>query len=225
MGELTRRQLSALIVVLVLIRGLELAAGLVGVSWMDREQYVSRHRLEVALLTTFHSPGSGAPRTWSVDDLVSQTPIVAEPARCVRLAVPSFLFDVTDLAGWSGTVGDPAHSVAIMTVRFSSAAEARRTMLRTRVTLMRCNVIRMTFPPFDQLSKSYRVSDHSPRWQLGWGRVRYTLSGEDSYEFYARQFGNTLTWTWGRVDKSATARAQAVDQLVARLREVPGSRR
>jgi len=125
---------------------------------------------------------------------------------------------------WSGVVGDQAQWVIIVTVRFSSAADARRALLSKRVALVRCPSIRATFPPFDQVSEIYRVSDHSPVWPLRWDRVRYTLSGEDSYEFYVRQFGNTLTWTYGEVDRSSTARAQAVDSLVAHLRELGGGR-
>ena len=88
-----------------------------------------------------------------------------------------------------------------------------------RVALARCPLIRVSFPPFDQLSAEYRVSGHFPISLLRWNRVRYTLSGEDSYEFYVRQYANTLMWTYGDADDSSTLRAQAVDNLVARLKD------
>jgi hypothetical protein len=78
------------------------------------------------------------------------------------------------------------------------------------------------FSALDQQSALYRVSDRSPISPLRLDRVRYTLSGENSYEFYMRQFANTLTWTYGRDDNSSTVRAQAVDNLVARLQELEG---
>jgi hypothetical protein len=222
MRELTRRQLSVVIIVLVLIRGLELASA---VRWMDQEQYISQRRLEVAMLTTYHSPDRGEPTTLSVDNLGEYT-IIAQPAKCVPLAVaPTDLSQVTDAMAWWGTVGDNAQWVNLLTLRFNSADDARWALLSKRVALLRCPLIRATFPPFDELSEFYRVSDHSPISPLRWNRVRYTLSGTDSYyDFYVRQFANTVTWTWGSADKSSTGRAQAVDSLVGRLRELGGAR-
>ena len=51
MGMLTRRQLSALAVAIVLMFGFELGAVWFGVRWVAREQYVSQRRLELALMT------------------------------------------------------------------------------------------------------------------------------------------------------------------------------
>jgi hypothetical protein len=147
----------------------------------------------VALMTTYHSPDRGKPTTLSLDDLAKQT-IIAQPAKCMPLAVPTSVPHVTTVMSWWGTVGDQAQWVSVVTVSFSSAAEARRALLSKRVALGRCHLIRMTFPPFDELSELYRVSDNSPISPLRWNRVRY--------------------------NKSSTVRAQAVDTLVARLREL-----
>ena len=66
---------------------------------------------------------------------------------------------------------------------FHSADDARKMLLSERVALLRCRKIRVSSPPFDRLSALYRVSDHSPISPLRLDRVRYTLSGDDSYEF------------------------------------------
>ena len=219
MGELSRRRLSAVIIILVLIRGLELGATLVWVRWMDREQYISQRRLQAALLTTYHSPDRGLPTTLSFADL-GQHLVFARPSKCQPLTAPTSLLHITAAGIWSGTV--EGQSVSIVAVSFSSAADARRELLSKRVALARCPMIRVKFAPYDQVAKLHRVSDHSPISPLRWNRVRFRISREDSYEFYVRQFGNTLTWTYGYADKSSTVRAQAVDSFVARLRELGG---
>jgi hypothetical protein len=219
MGKLTRRQLSALIVGLSLILGLELGAASLWVPWMDQKHHVSQHKLEVALLTFYHSPDVGQSDTMSIDDLSQQT-IIAQPASCVPLAVAlTSISHVTRVMSWSGTVGDPPQWGNFVILRFSSAADARKTLMSKRVSGARCHSIRVSFPPFDQVSEEYRVSGHSLISLLRWNRVRYTLSGEDSYEFYVRQYANTLMWTYGSADGSSTVRAQTVDNLAARLKE------
>jgi len=159
MGALTRRQLSAVIIVLVLIRGLELGASLVWIRWMDREQYISQRRFEAALWTTYHAPDRGKPETLSFTDLGEHHTFIVQQWKCVPLAAPTSLSHVMGAGMWSGVVGDQAQWVIIVTVRFSSAADARRALLSKRVALVRCPSIRATFPPFDQVSEIYRVSD------------------------------------------------------------------
>jgi hypothetical protein len=101
---------------------------------------------------------------------------------------------------WSGTAGHPPQWVNFVTLRFSSAADARQALFRKRVALARCHQIRASFPPFDQLSALYHVSGSSTMSLLRFNRVRYTPSGEESYEFYVRQYANTLTWIYGSAD-------------------------
>jgi hypothetical protein len=220
MARLSRRQPYTLVVGLVVILGFVLGAGWFGVRRMDQKQYVSQQQLQVALLTFYHSPATGQTDPLSIDDL-SQRTIIVQPAPCVPLAAASSTVTrVVGAMGWSGTVGDPPQWVNFVTVRFGSAADARRTLLSKRAAIVRCHQIRATFPPFDHLSQLYDVADHSSISPLRLNQARYTLSGEDSHEFYMRQFANTLTWAYGSADNSSTARTQAVDSLVARLQEL-----
>jgi hypothetical protein len=70
------------------------------------------------MLTTYHSPDRGEPTTLSVDNLGEHT-IIAQPAKCVPLAVaPTDLSQVTDAVAWWGTVGDNAQWVNFLTLRF-----------------------------------------------------------------------------------------------------------
>jgi hypothetical protein len=222
MGKSTRRRLSTLIMGLVLVFVLELGAVSFWVRWTDQKQYVSQHKLEVALLTFYHSPHKGQADALSIESLIDTT-LIAHPAKCVPLAVAlTSVSQVNDTYAWSGTAGQPPQWTNFLTIRFSSAVDARHALLSKRVALAQCRQIRASFPPFDQQSELYRVSDRSPISPLRLDRVRYTLSGENSYEFYMRQFANTLTWTYGSDDNSSTVRAQAVDNLVARLQELEG---
>ena len=222
MGRSTRRRLSTLIMGLVLIFVLELGAVSFWVRWTDEKQYVSSHKLNVALLTFYQSPHTGQADSLSIDALTENT-LIAQPAKCVPLAVAlTSVSHVTETLAWSGTAGHPPQWTNFVTVRFSSAVDARHALLSKRVALVRCHQMRASFPPFDQISALYRVSDRSPISPLRLDRVRYILSGADNYEFYMRQFANTLTWTYGRDDNSSPVRAQAVDSLVARLQELEG---
>ncbi len=207
---------------LVLVFVLELGAVSFWVRWTDQKQYVSQHKLEVALLTFYHSPHKGQADALSIESLIDTT-LIAHPATCVPLAVAlTSVSHVNDTYAWSGTAGQPPQWANFLTIRFSSAVDARHALLSKRVALAQCRQIRASFPPFDQQSALYRVSDRSPISPLRLDRVRYTLSGENGYEFYMRQFANTLTWTYGSDDNSSTVRAQAVDSLVARLQELEG---
>ena len=218
---MAHRQLFRVVVVLVLILGLELGSGLVWVRWTDQRHHVSEHRLDAAMLIFRHSPDKGVATKLSVDDLVSHHTIIAQPPRCAPLASAATSLSAFDGAVvWSGTVGDPAQWVVIVTVRFSSARAARRTLLSKRMALVRCHRSQVTFPPFVQLSDRYLVSGHSPICGLSCDRVRYKFSGPDSQEFYMRQFANTVTWSYGSADKSSQVRAEVVDSLVACLQEL-----
>lgn len=219
MGGSTRRRAVTLGVGLLVTLGLVLGSGWLSVRWLDRKQYVSQHKLDVALLTFPHSPHIGHVLPLSIEAYSEETP-TARPTKCVPLVVtPTPVSSVTEIVAWSGTAGDPPLWVNFVTLRFHSAADARRALLIKRVALVRCRRISVSFPPFREVSGEYQVSDHSPVGLAGLSRVRYTLSGEKSYDFYARQYANTLTWTYGSADESSAARAQAVDDLVARLQD------
>ena len=72
-------------------------------------------------------------------------------------------------------------------------------LLSERMALVRCHKIRVSFPS-ERAATNYRRYTASPTILLSplrLDRVRYTLSGDDSYEFYVRKFANTVMWTYG----------------------------
>ena len=53
------------------------------------------------------------------------------------------------------------------------------------------------------------------------GRVAYALTGGGKrYDFYVRQYANTLTWTYGDDASTPQSARQVADDLVGRLKDM-----
>ena len=108
-----------------------------------------------------------------------------------------------------------------LTVRYPDAALARRELLDKRIALVRCNTVRLTFPPFNKPAEDFHVIGRQWAAFPAGDRLRYTLIGHGNrYDFYVRRYANTLTWTYGDDHSEADVRRQVVDDLVNRLREL-----
>jgi hypothetical protein len=210
--------LLALTLGLVLF-SLEVAGGLKIRQSYDRRQFVGSVRLAGAFQTFRPSERSGLSKPVGPVDLAADRSVRTEPPRCAPLTL---LAVSTPLDGqsWTGINGSPAQPVTILTVRYADAGMARADLRAKRLALLRCHTVRLTFPPFDQPAQTFTVHARNRLLATVSDHVSYDLTGAQRYEFYVRQYANTLTWTYGDDVSTPSVRHQVADSLIGRLREL-----
>lgn len=201
---------------------LTIAGGLEARHWIDRSQLVEASRLGAALVTFRPSDLAGQPHAVDLADLAPGRSMRTAPRRCAPLTL---LAVRTPLGGeaWTGISGSPAQPVNTLTVRYSATSSARADLREKRIALLRCRTVLLTFPPYDKPAQAFTVSDRA---LSVWGdRIEYALTaGSKRYDFYVRQYANTLTWTYGDDASTPAVRRRVADDLVARLKDIARER-
>ena len=204
---------------LVLI-GLLIASGAVGGKLRDRHQFVDAQRLGAAL-RVFRPPGrAGLPATVEAAALLPERSARVSPDRCRALALLNRAV-AEDGGSWSGINGSPAEPVSILTVRLASAQAARSELRAKRLALVSCTDLWLTFPPFGEPAKPFKVDGRLQPTLFAGDAVSYSLVGQDSrYTFYIRRYGNTLTWAYGAKESQPAIRREVVDDLARTFAEM-----
>ncbi len=216
----TIRAVAITLVLALVVLTLEVAAGLAIRRWRDRSQYVEALRLTAAMQTFRPSERAGLAKPVVAADLAADRSVRTLPARCAPLTL---LATTSPLGGesWTGINGSPAKPVTMLTVRYADASAARADLADKRLALLRCRNVQLTFPPFDQPAQNFAISDRNWTRSAVGGRVAYALTGGGRrYDFYVRQYANTLTWTYGDDVSTPQVRQQVVDDLVGRLKDM-----
>jgi hypothetical protein len=216
----TLRIVAAVLAAGLLWLGIAIAGELSIQHWLDRRHLVEAQRLMVAMETFRPSERAGLSTVVDVADLAIERSVRSDPAWCTPL---SHLAVKGAIGGesWTGVNGIPAQPVTTLTVRYPDAALARRELLAKRIALLRCDTVRLTFPPFDRPAEEFDVTGR--QWAVfpASDRLTYTLIGHGNrYDFYVRRYANTLTWTYGDDHSEADVRRQVVDDLIDRLEDL-----
>jgi hypothetical protein len=207
-------------VLALIVLTLELVGGLAVRRWHDRIQFVEELRLAAALQTFRPSERAGLSKPVVAVDLAADRSVRARPARCAPLTL---LATRPSIGGgsWTGINGSPAQPVAMLTIRYADASAARADLADKRVALLQCHNVQLTFPPFDKPAQNFTIIERNWIRSAVGGRVAYALAGGGKrYDFYVRQYANTLTWTYGDDVSTPHVRQQVVDDLVGRLKEM-----
>lgn len=187
---------------------------------LDRREQVSDLRLTAATKTFRPAPHPGLAKPLDADAFDDDHNPRTEPARCAPLTALATA-GVVGGRSWTGAGDASAAPVTLLTVRFTSSAAARAELSRKRWALLRCNLISVTFPPFDAPAVTYSVGEQ--RWTPPVGRrARWTLDdGSRRFAFYVVRYGNTLTWTYDDISVSSPLNREPVaDDLVEELRDL-----
>ena len=171
----------------------------------------------MAALQTFRpSETAGRGREVPLADLDPARSVRTEPAGCAPLTLLNTGSAIGG-ASWTGVSGDPRQPVTTLTVRYADAGTARAALREKQLALLRCRTVRLTFPPYDKGTQTfdlaYGIGAVLPPDQVGYRLV----SGEDTYGFYVRRWGNTLTWTYSDDDRRTAVSRRVVDDLANRL--------
>jgi hypothetical protein len=208
------------LVVAVALAAAEMVALVAVQRHLDRGREVSALRLASAM-ETFRPPDRrGLARSVNAPELDPAQSVRATPSRCAPLTVLA-LGPAADGQSWTGVNGSPAQPVTTLTVRYAAASAARAELRAKQLALLRCQSVRLTFPPFDAPSQEFIVSGRLHASNLLGDRLSYVLvGGGKRYGFYVRRYANTLTWTYADDVSMPQTRQQVVDSLVAQLWEL-----
>jgi hypothetical protein len=201
-----------------------LAGGTVGLTrWRDARLTITEQQLGVALATFRPADLGGQPDVVPTADLTTDDQVRSDPAACVplvRLAPDG----AAGAESWSGVSGTPRQPVQLLTVRFADPGAARAELERKRTALRRCDRVALSFPPFAEPAASFGVSSDDQLW-LPTDHLTYRLTSTNTYAFYLRRYGSTLTWSYANQTQTNDApdghvRQAVVDDLVARLEQI-----
>lgn len=212
--------LVALVAGSLLVLGGELGSALAVRALLDRQAYVSDLRLDAALQTFRPVDRSGLAAPIDPAGFAPERNPRTDPAACAPLTELTVSAPL-DGRSWTGVGGRPAQPVTLLTVRFADAGAARTELDRKRLAALRCRQVAVTFPPFDAPPTTYAVAGrHRPRDLVG-DTVRWSLVGNGRrFDFYARRYGNTLTWTYADDVSTPEVREEVADSLVTRLQDL-----
>lgn len=215
----TRRTRPIVVAALAIGLGLlsvEVASVLVVQRHLDRTEQVSEQRLVAALQTFRPSETAGREQPVPLADLDPARSVRSEPTTCAPLSLLNTGSAIGG-ASWTGVSGTPREPVTILTVRYADAGAARGALWEKHIALLGCRAVGLTFPPYDKGSQTFSV-EYGVDAFLHPDQLTYRLaSGADTYGFYVRRWGNTLTWTYSDDNRRTAISRRVVDDLATQL--------